>query len=77
MRVSGKPVPKLKWMIGAKPLKMSGRVEMRENDGAQELIIRNVTLDDEGVYCCVAENKFGEAVCDCEVIVEGKRPGLS
>lgn len=73
MRVSGEPAPKLKWMIGAKPLKKSGRVEMRENNGAQELIIRDVTVDDEGVYSCTAENKFGEAVCDCELMVEGKR----
>ena len=72
VRVSGKPTPKLKWMIGSKPLKKSGRIEMRENSGIQELIIRDVTLDDEGVYSCVAVNKYGEAFCDCELMVEGK-----
>ena len=73
--MGGKPTPKLKWMIGSKPLKKSGRVEMRDNNGAQELIIRNVTLEDEGVYSCLAANKFGEAFCDCELMVEGKRWG--
>ena len=72
VRVSGKPTPKVKWMIGSKPLRKTSRVEMRENGGLQELIIRNVTLDDEGVYSCVAVNKFGEAFCDCELVVESK-----
>lgn len=72
VRVCGKPPPKLKWMIGSKPLKKSSRVEMRENGGLQELVIRNVTSEDEGVYSCVAANKYGEAFCDCEIIVEGK-----
>jgi hypothetical protein len=73
--VTGKPTPKLKWMLGSKPLKKSGRIEMRESNGVHELIMRNVTLDDEGVYSCVAVNKFGEAFCDCEVIVEGRWKG--
>lgn len=72
VRVAGKPTPKLQWMFGTKPLKKTSRIEMRENNGAQELVIRNVTPDDEGVYSCLAVNKFGEAFCDCEVIVECK-----
>ncbi len=76
VRVSGKPKPKLKWMIGSKPLRKSSRVEMRENNGVHELIIRDVTLDDEAVYSCVAMNKFGEAFCDCELLVEGMCWGM-
>ena len=70
-RVRGKPLPKVSWLLGSKLLLKSNRVEMRENNGVQELVVRSATLDDEGMYRCIAVNKFGEANCDCEVMVEG------
>ena len=72
VRVTGEPKPKLKWMVGSKPLRKSDRVEMRESNGVHEVIIWNVVLDDEAVYSCLARNKFGEAFCDCELLVESE-----
>ena len=71
VRVTGEPKPKVKWMMGSQPLKKSSRVEIFESDDVHEVLIKNVILNDEGVYNCVATNKFGEAFCDCELLVEG------
>lgn len=40
--------------------------------GHYELLISHVKKEDEGVYKCVARNRFGKAECDAQMSVSGE-----
>ena len=45
-------------------------VQLENNN--RNLIIRNVAIDDQGVYRCTAQNRAGSAFSSAMIVVEGK-----
>ena len=42
-----------------------------DEDGNHELILVESLLDDEGVYTCIAENKYKRVMSSCKVTIQG------
>uniref|UniRef100_UPI00358E3922 immunoglobulin superfamily DCC subclass member 4-like isoform X2 n=1 Tax=Myxine glutinosa TaxID=7769 RepID=UPI00358E3922 len=68
----GEPVPTIRWLKDGHPVHSNGRIKIQDND---HLVINQLSLDDVGMYQCVAENSVGE---DCAVahLVVTIRQGL-
>lgn len=65
----GMPPPKMSWRRDdGRPLDPSGRLRQQPS-GA--LDITEITIDDEGLYTCVAQNPFGKAEASAFVSVTG------
>ncbi|KAG8183020.1 hypothetical protein JTE90_017107 [Oedothorax gibbosus] len=72
-KVSGKPVPEIKWVKDGKPLRPSSHLTMKVSpDGTAELSVQNMTHEDAGVYKVVAENEKGQAATESSVGVAFK-----
>ena len=70
---TGNPPPVVSWRRGAQVLPgLEGRVSLL----AGLLRVAAVTLDDEGVYTCMAVNSVGVASSDVELIVYGQLGGV-
>lgn len=67
-RVGGEPTPKILWHrdSGEMPI---GRVRLLDD---KTLSIEHVTLDDEGVYVCDADNPVGSVSARATITVHGK-----
>ncbi|XP_028027008.1 hemicentin-1-like [Bombyx mandarina] len=63
----GKPKPTIKWIVNSKS--PNTNKELSSHIG-EELILRNITLSQAGHYICVAENTFGRAQQDTDLIVQ-------
>uniref|UniRef100_A0A8C4N8Y5 Immunoglobulin superfamily, DCC subclass, member 4 n=2 Tax=Eptatretus burgeri TaxID=7764 RepID=A0A8C4N8Y5_EPTBU len=57
----GEPMPTIRWLKDGHPVHSNGRVKIQDND---HLVINQLSMDDVGMYQCVAENSVGE---DCAV----------
>lgn len=67
--VSGKPIPKIKWLFNDEPV--SGKNFLVSTSGdRQVLTIPEVTKENEGKITCVAENEAGRATCMATVSVQ-------
>ncbi|CAL1297366.1 unnamed protein product [Larinioides sclopetarius] len=67
-KISGKPVPEIKWVKDGKPLRQSSRTNMSVSpDGTAELSIADMTHDDAGVYKIVATNDKGQTASESSV----------
>lgn len=53
-------------------LTSGGRVNIASNDGTGALTISDSTLEDVGVYICIAENAFGKAESCASIKISGK-----
>lgn len=53
-------------------LTSEGRVNIVSNDGTGALTISDTTLEDVGVYICIAENAFGKAESCASIKITGK-----
>ena len=71
--VKGKPFPKVKWFKNDKTLQKNSHFDISENGREFSLGIRNVTLDDRGVYKCEATSKLGKATRKFQLSLEGTR----
>ncbi|CAH1249635.1 HMCN1 [Branchiostoma lanceolatum] len=71
-KVVGVPTPKITWMQGDKILKPSSRIKMTTSDGDVTIVVKAVTMDEAGIYTCVAENSEGEAFCSATIKVKAK-----
>uniref|UniRef100_A0A1A8E400 Neogenin 1 n=1 Tax=Nothobranchius kadleci TaxID=1051664 RepID=A0A1A8E400_NOTKA len=75
--VTGFPSPRIRWLLGDKPLEESeGRVEVV---GGGSLQISNIMEEDAGVYTCVAENSNTTIEAQAQLTVQAppqfvKRP---
>jgi hypothetical protein len=69
--VKGKPFPKVTWFKNEKPLQSNSHFDISENGREFSLDIRNVSLDDRGVYKCEATSKLGKATRIFQVNLEG------
>jgi len=68
--VEGEPEPDIKWTFEGQPLKESDRIKFFfDKDDVVGLEIKNVTVDDEGFYECIATNSSGKATSKCELLV--------
>ncbi|KAK6636854.1 hypothetical protein RUM43_010518 [Polyplax serrata] len=56
--VGGVPPPTITWMKNGKPLSMASTFFQDENGS---LIIKNLTINDAGIYTCTATNSVGSA----------------
>ncbi|GFT24212.1 obscurin [Trichonephila clavipes] len=67
-KISGKPVPEIKWVKDGKPLRPSNRIKMSVSpDGTAELSIADMTHDDAGIYKVVATNDKGQTASEANV----------
>ncbi|GIY12995.1 obscurin, partial [Caerostris darwini] len=70
-KISGKPVPEIKWVKDGKPLRQNSRTTTSvSSDGTAELNIANMTHDDAGVYKVVTTNDKGQTASETSVGVD-------
>ncbi|KAJ8265111.1 hypothetical protein COCON_G00142100 [Conger conger] len=67
---AGKPKPSIHWLRNGLPLRTQDRIEV--NGG--QLRISHLTLEDSGMYQCVAENKHGTIYSNAELRVQVHAP---
>lgn len=70
--LKGKPFPKVTWFKNEKPLQGNSHFDISENGREFSLAIRNVAMDDRGVYKCEATSKLGKATRKFQVNLEGR-----
>lgn len=67
VKVEGTPMPTVKWFNEeGEEIPKTGRIFSLPSG---KLAISSATLDDEGIYKCVAVNESGEASCQVELLV--------
>ena len=71
-KVTGQPTPDVTWYVEDKQVLPSDRVSVETNRDRHKLVIHKAELDDEGMYKCVAKSDAGKAICEVELLVEGK-----
>ena len=78
-RVTDCPRPTISWLKDDQPLPQENkRLTIRNrstNGNASVLRIRNVTVEDQGNYTCIAENPFGKLANATRQLVLDVRPG--
>ncbi|GCC29195.1 hypothetical protein chiPu_0007632 [Chiloscyllium punctatum] len=68
--VDGKPQPRITWLVNDTPIQYAH--SSFENDIAK-LYIQDALPEDDAIYTCVAENKFGRTSCCAKVTVKEKK----
>ncbi|XP_074071703.1 uncharacterized protein LOC141507695 [Macrotis lagotis] len=68
--ISGDPWPTVTWYQNGTALNQSQRFGIEEEDGRYKLYINEVSSQDSGCYCCIAENNSGIVESTSELIVE-------
>lgn len=69
-KVSGDPMPDVKWLRGAFQMQPGRNCVISANpDGSGFMSIKNAKQEDSGLYTCKASNQFGEASCSAELVV--------
>lgn len=70
--VMGEPKPTIKWFLSNNEIIANDRIQFEHNadNGKTKLILRNVSVDDKGVYTVQATNSLGDAKCFSHVIVK-------
>ncbi|XP_037680856.1 contactin-2 isoform X2 [Choloepus didactylus] len=67
---AGKPRPTVRWLRNGEPLASQNRVEVLAGD----LRFSKLSLEDSGMYQCVAENKHGTIYASAELAVQALPP---
>uniref|UniRef100_A0A8C0RH19 Contactin-2 n=1 Tax=Canis lupus familiaris TaxID=9615 RepID=A0A8C0RH19_CANLF len=67
---AGKPRPTVRWLRNGEPLTSQSRVEVLAGD----LRFSKLSLEDSGMYQCVAENKHGTIYASAELAVQALAP---
>lgn len=71
VKVSGKPLPEVKWLKDDKPLPKSNNLLVHSDEDMHTLMIKGPTPKDKGTYVCVASNDAGTATRSFDVNIEG------
>ena len=71
-RVTGNPIPDIKWYHGDKVLKNIEDFRQTYVDGVAQLVLQEVLPEDNGSYKCRAKNDAGKAEVSCVVNVDGE-----
>lgn len=72
VRVIGQPSPEVTWFIDDETIESEEGISLQSDGDKHQLVIDRAHLEDEGVYKCVAKNEAGKAVCEVELLVNGK-----
>ena len=72
VRVIGQPSPEVTWFIDDETIESEEGISLQSDGDKHQLVIDSAHLEDEGVYKCVAKNEAGKAVCEVELLVNGK-----
>ncbi|XP_065644922.1 roundabout homolog 1 isoform X2 [Hydra vulgaris] len=67
----------LAWYLASKPITISPTVSLVEIKNGKKLIVRDVTLQDSGIYRCIADGKGGSSQAQAHVTIlesDDKRP---
>ena len=71
----GYPAPTLSWSQRLKSTdeeeSLESNARKRISSSSEELYVRQVTLDDEGVYICTASNEFGTVTASGQLTITG------
>ncbi|NXD80224.1 PALLD protein, partial [Halcyon senegalensis] len=71
-RVSGNPVPEVRWFCEGKELQNTPDIQIHSGSGGlHSLIIAEAFEDDTGRYTCLASNSFGSDSTSAEIFIEG------
>ena len=69
--LKGKPFPDVQWYKDDKPLRSNLHYEISEQEHERSLCIREMTLDDRGIYKCEATSKLGKVTRKFQVNIKG------
>lgn len=71
LRIKGYPKPDIKWTKDGAELITGGRIRyLWEDEESLSLVIKNVVVDDAGIYTIKARNELGEDSTQIELIVK-------
>ena len=71
----GDPNPAVTWFREDFPIKNSSEFQIHNFGSKSVLIIRQVLMEDSGIFAAVAENRGGAAKCSANLVVEERRVG--
>ncbi|KAI5701651.1 hypothetical protein M8J75_011738 [Diaphorina citri] len=71
----GDPLPTIKWFREDFPITSSPDFQIHTFSTKSILIMRQVFMEDSGVFAVIAENRGGKAKCSANLVVEEKRQG--
>ena len=69
----GDPLPTIKWFREDFPIQSSPDLQIHTFGTKSILIVRQVFMEDSGVFSVVAENRGGSAKCSANLVVEERR----
>ena len=69
----GEPLPTVKWFREDFPIQSSPDLQIHTFGTKSILIVRQVFMEDSGVFSVVAENRGGSAKCSANLVVEERR----
>jgi hypothetical protein len=69
----GDPLPTIKWFREDFPIQSSADLQIHTFRTKSILIVRQVFMEDSGVFSVVAENRGGSAKCSANLVVEERR----
>lgn len=69
----GDPLPTIKWYREDFPIQNSSDLQIYTFSTKSVLIVRQVFMEDSGVFSVVAENRGGKAKCSANLVVEERR----
>ncbi|KPP59349.1 titin a-like, partial [Scleropages formosus] len=69
-KLTGNPYPEVKWFRERFQIQPSKRFKLLSNpDGFSSLNIKDLKVEDSGIYTCRASNPSGESSCSAELVV--------
>ncbi|XP_014485703.1 PREDICTED: titin [Dinoponera quadriceps] len=69
----GDPLPTIKWYREDFPIQNSADLQIYTFSTKSVLIVRQVFMEDSGVFSVIAENRGGKAKCSANLVVEERR----
>lgn len=72
VKVIGQPSPEVTWYIDDEIIESDEGISVQSDGDKHQLVIDSAELEDEGIYKCVAKSEAGKAICEVELLVNGK-----
>lgn len=69
----GDPLPTIKWYREDFPITNSADLQIYTFSTKSILVVRQVFMEDSGVFSVIAENRGGKAKCSANLVVEERR----